>query len=284
MIDDATTAERGRAAETGEVDALVELRDASYAYPSGLLAIEGISLRVPRRGVTAVVGPSGCGKSTLLKMLAGLLEPTAGEVRTAFAAAAARHPLMMVFQQDTLLPWLTVKDNVNLFYRLRGSTRPKAEIDARAHELLEMVGLGAFADAHPRELSGGMRRRVAFLSGVAPEPQLLLLDEPFSAVDEPTRVQIHQEVHGIIERQEMAVVLVTHDLAEAVSLSDRVVILSARPGRVAAVYDIPLGQQRDVLGLRDTPEFLELYAELWRALSEEIKQGEARRRGDGGGA
>lgn len=250
---------------------IVDLDALTYAYPNGRLALEDVSLGIRRGGLTAVVGPSGCGKSTLLKLVAGLLEATSGSLRTHFDVSSGRHPVLMVFQQDTLLPWLKVRDNVALFYRLRGSTRSRAEMAAHVEELLDLVGLREFADAHPRELSGGMRRRVAFLAGVAPEPQLLLLDEPFSAVDEPTRIQIHQEVHGIIHRLDLSVVLVTHDLAEAISLADQVVILSALPGRVASVYEVPLGRERDVLALRDTPQFLELYGELWQSLSREIR-------------
>jgi ABC-type nitrate/sulfonate/bicarbonate transport system ATPase subunit len=254
---------------------LLTLNDVSFSYPNGLFALDGITLSVPEQGVTAIVGPSGCGKSTLLKIVAGLMAPTAGTVERHFAPMAESHPLLMVFQQDTLLPWLRVKDNVALFWRLRGSSFSKTEIRKRVDDLLQLVGLESFADAYPRELSGGMRRRVAFLAGVAPQPQLLLLDEPFSSVDEPTRVQIHQEVHRIITQLKMSIILVTHDLAEAISLSDRVVILAARPGRVATQFDIPLGRDRDMLELRDTPEFLELYGHLWHSLSAEIKKAQA---------
>jgi ABC-type nitrate/sulfonate/bicarbonate transport system ATPase subunit len=133
-----------------------------------------------------------------------------------------------------------------------------------------MVGLDGFARAYPKQLSGGMRRRVAFLAGIAPRPNMLLLDEPFSSVDEPSRVRIHQEVLGIVNRFKTTTVLVTHDLAEAITLSNRVAIFSARPGRVVAVHEIPFGGERNVLELRDTPEFLELYGHLWHELSAQI--------------
>jgi NitT/TauT family transport system ATP-binding protein len=255
---------------------ILSIQDVTFRYDNGLEALSEISLDIPRGQVTAIVGPSGCGKSTLLKLMVGLLKPNAGVVEERYDATSGRHPTLMVFQQDTLLPWLRVRDNVALYHHLRGSSQSKAEIRARVDELLRVVGLDDFGDAYPKQLSGGMRRRVAFLAGVAPEPQLLLLDEPFSAVDEPTRVQIHQEVHGIIQRGGMTVVLVTHDLAEAISLADQVVILSALPGQVAEIHEISLGAGRDVMALRHTPEFLELYGSLWDSLSREIIEAKSR--------
>lgn len=241
--------------------------DVDYSYPNGTEALKGLSLAIPEGKVTAIVGPSGCGKSTMLQILSELVGPTAGTVEVK-NRKDGRHKLSMVFQYDTLLPWLTVRNNVGLYYRFHRARR-KA-IQPRIDELLEMVKLKQFADAYPRQLSGGMRRRVAFLCGVASEPQILLLDEPFSSVDEPTRVKIHQDVLGIVRESQMTTVLVTHDLAEAISLSHQVVILTARPGRVFAVHEIPFGEERDVLSLRDQPEFLEIYGRLWHDLSGQI--------------
>lgn len=250
---------------------LVDVADVSYTFRSGTQALGNLSLQIPGDGaITAIVGPSGCGKSTLLRLIAGLLNPTSGEVVRAFGVKPERHSIGMVFQQDTLLPWLRVKDNVALFYRLRPGRLAPAEVRAWVAELLAMVGLEPFADAYPKELSGGMRRRVAFLAGVASKPQLLLLDEPFSSVDEPTRIQIHQQVHAVVRRLRMSTVVVTHDLAEAISLADTVAILSNRPGRVANLRDIPLGEARDMLDLRDRREFLDLYGKLWHDLSRQI--------------
>jgi NitT/TauT family transport system ATP-binding protein len=219
--------------------------------------------------VTAIIGPSGCGKSTLLHLLAGLLHPTSGGIQFNLDERNERHRLAMVFQQDTLLPWLTVRDNVSLYYKYHRSRRT-ADTAAKIDELLDLVNLSSFARAYPKQLSGGMRRRVAFLSSVAAEPQVLLLDEPFSSVDEPTRIGIHQDVLRIVRALNMTTVLVTHDLAEAVSLANQVVILSARPGTVAAMHKIPFGGERDVLTLRDEPLFLEIYGRLWRDLSRQI--------------
>jgi NitT/TauT family transport system ATP-binding protein len=229
---------------------------------------------------TAIIGPSGCGKSTLLRLMAGLIKPTGGDLVTRFDTTSrrtsgpdTRHPVTVVFQEDTLLPWLTVRKNVALYFRLHRHVFPPAQVRAHITRLLEMVGLEAFADAYPKQLSGGMKRRIAFLAAVAPNPRLLLLDEPFSSVDEPTRVQIHQQVRRIIQESETTTVLVTHDLAEAISLADRVVILSQRPTHVATVHDITFNRDMDLLAVRDTPGFLEMYGKLWHALSLEIRGG-----------
>jgi sulfonate transport system ATP-binding protein len=249
--------------------AAASLTDVGFVYPNGTVALDGLSLEIPQGRVTAIVGPSGCGKSTMLQLLARLAAPTSGSIALHVDHGGDRHDVAMVFQQDTLLPWLTVTDNVGLYYRFH---RPKNRTQVREEirELLTMVGLEQFADAYPGHLSGGMRRRVAFLASVAARPQLLLLDEAFSSVDEPTRILIHQEVLRIVHQLEMTTVVVTHDLAEAISLSDQVVIFSARPGKVFSRHDVPFGDDRDVLALRDRPEFLNLYGRLWHDLSGQI--------------
>jgi NitT/TauT family transport system ATP-binding protein len=143
-------------------------------------------------------------------------------------------------------------------------------LDGRVEELLALAQLGEAASYYPRQLSGGMRRRLAYLVAVAPNPEILLLDEPFSSVDEPTRVGIHQVVHGITQLMDVTTVLVTHDLAEAVTLCDRVLILSNRPAKVASTFEIPFGRDRQMLELRGSPAYLELYGQIWQALSRQI--------------
>jgi NitT/TauT family transport system ATP-binding protein len=249
--------------------AAASLTDVGFVYPTGTVALEGLSLTIPAGKVTGIVGPSGCGKSTMLQLLARLAVPTSGRIEMTVDRTHGRHDVAMVFQQDTLLPWLTVTENVGLYYRFH-RPKDKKQIAAEVEDLLTMVGLDGFANAYPSQLSGGMRRRVAFLASVAAKPQLLLLDEAFSSVDEPTRVLIHQEVLRIVRQFEMTTVLVTHDLAEAISLSDQVFILSARPGRVVAKHEIPFGEERNVLALRDREDFLALYGELWHDLSRQI--------------
>jgi len=241
-----------------------------FVYPTGVRALRGLSLEVPEGQVTAVIGPSGCGKSTLLRLIGGLVQPDGGDLRVPVREAPVQVPISMVFQTDTLLPWMTVTQNVSLAFKLgrrgRKATAGRAEIT----RLLAMVGLADFGDAYPYQLSGGMRRRVAFVTAVAPGPRLLLLDEPFSSLDEPTRVTIHQDVLQIVRNLSMSVILVTHDLAEAITLADRVAILSARPACVVTVHDVPFGRDRNVFELRQRPEYLALYGELWNALSREI--------------
>jgi NitT/TauT family transport system ATP-binding protein len=253
----------------------IDIQGVSVAYESSVVALDDFSLKILEGRTIGVVGPSGCGKSTLLSLLAGLQEPTRGSVEWHSSGSDSEgHDLTMMFQRDTLLPWLTVRQNVELYFsinkrRLRRS-HSKAEITAQVDELLQLVGLQDFSKAYPYQLSGGMRRRVALLVSVAPHPKVLLLDEPFSALDEPTRVAVHQDVLRIIQQLRMTVVLVTHDLAEAASLCDEVVVLTNRPGRVFRRHVMPFGEERNVLELRQQPNFLSLYSTLWHDLSLQI--------------
>lgn len=263
----------GSSARQTHDDVLLSVDGVSFSYPNGTQAIETLSLDINAGRIFGIVGPSGCGKSTLLHLLSGLSDPTAGRITHPGPDVRGRHFLTMVFQQDTLLPWLRVIDNVKLYFRYHPHDR--REIDERAKWLLELVGLADAAAFYPYQLSGGMRRRVAFLSAIAPFPQVLLLDEPFSSLDEPTRVAIHQDVFDILRRLGIATVIVTHDLAEAASLCDEVAIFSARPARMAARQAIPFGAKREILSLRKEPEFLAVYAHLWDVLSRQILLGRA---------
>ena len=255
---------------------LVALSNVGFAYPGGKAVIGGLTLSIPRGSITGIVGPSGCGKSTVLALISGLLQHSSGNIVRSHAGG--RHALSMMFQKDTLLPWMTARENVLLYSRfrrhrraaiLRGAERRAAE-QKHADELLRLVHLGGQGDVYPYQLSGGMRRRVAFLSSIAPNPELLLLDEPFSAIDEPTRIGIHQDVFRIIRLMGTTTVLVTHDLAEAITLCDRVLILTKRPTIVYRTHEIPFGAERDMMKLREQKDFLSLYAALWHDLSEQI--------------
>lgn len=272
------------AADPGSAEPAVALRDVHFAYPDGTEVLDGISLAIPRGAIVGIVGPSGCGKSTLLSIVAGLAYASGGSVERRLDGSD-RHPLSMVFQKDTVLPWLTVAENVRFFARFkrhgmrrplatrlrpRGARRSPDPLDGRVGELLTIVGLADRAGAYPYQLSGGMRRRLAFLTAVAAEPQLLLLDEPFSSVDEPTRIGIHQDVFRIARMMRMTTLLVTHDLAEAITLCDSVVILSNRPAQIAREQAISFGDERDMLALRETSEYLSLYGSLWHALRAQI--------------
>jgi ABC-type nitrate/sulfonate/bicarbonate transport system ATPase subunit len=243
------------------------LESVDFTYGVGPKVISDLSLTIRQGTSVGIVGPSGCGKSTLLSLLAGLYQPDAGTI-TRSLGDPARHRLTMMFQQDTLLPWLSAVENIKLFYKFHRHNR--TAVDARVAELVSMARLAGFERAYPYQLSGGMRRRVAFLTAVAPLPNALLLDEPFSSLDEPTRVALHQDAFDIIRRLNMTVVLVTHDLAEALTLCDEVLILTQRPARIFARHVVPFGSRRNLLQIRQTAEFLELYGVLWRELSVQI--------------
>jgi NitT/TauT family transport system ATP-binding protein len=240
--------------------------DLNFRYPSGLQAVADFTADIKAGEIVSIVGPSGCGKSTLLRIMAGLREPSGGRLSRR-APQPGRHLCTMVFQEDTLLPWLKIAENVRLYSRFRGERASRSR--QRVMELLEMVGLEKFANAYPSQLSGGMRRRVAVLTAVAPLPCLLLLDEPFSALDEPTRIAVHQDVYGLIRRFGITAVLVTHDLGEAVSLSDRILLLSKGPSSISKEYVTPFGSQRHFMEIRSEPSFLEAYAEIWHDFREQ---------------
>jgi NitT/TauT family transport system ATP-binding protein len=236
-------------------EALLDVTGLGFHRPNGLEVLADIDLRLGAGEVVAVVGPSGCGKSTLLSLLAGLLQPTTGAIERADGR------LTLMFQEETLLPWRSVERNVA--FGLERMRVPRTERAERVERLLAMVGLAEFARSRPDALSGGMRRRAQFAACVAPFPKLLMLDEPFSALDEPTRVSLHADVLRVVYELGIGVVLVTHDIAEAISLADRVVVLTNRPGRIQQVVPVPLGHDRDVYTLRETSAYLELYQTLW---------------------
>lgn len=255
---------------------LVEGLGIGYRYGE-VKALEGFNMSVREGEIVSIVGPSGCGKTTLLSILAGLRRPTSGELRWQDGMDGAgqerrpvRRRLSLVFQTDTLLPWLTVEGNIAFGLRYIALSRP--ERHERIDRLLRVGGLEEFRRAYPRQLSGGMRRRAAFLAGIAPLPHLLLLDEPFSALDEPTRVSLHADVLAIVRDLDLSVVLVTHDLAEAVSISDRVCVLSKRPARVIWEVATGLGRTRDVLSVRTTSQYSDVYTQAWRTLWRAIEE------------
>jgi ABC-type nitrate/sulfonate/bicarbonate transport system ATPase subunit len=252
---------------------LATLSGVGLSYPNGTEALRGLDLEIREGEILGVTGPSGCGKSSLLSLLSGGRVPTRGTISWDSTGDSGAQSVAMMFQKDTLLPWLTVQKNANLYWRLNRRTVSRSDYP---DELLALVGLDQVRDKYPYQLSGGMRRRLAFVSALAARPRLLLLDEPFSALDEPTRVTIHQDVRDILKDLDTTVVLVTHDLAEATTLCDRVVILSRGPGGyVAHTHTVPFTGARTVLELRESPEFLSFYGRLWHDLSAEIARGPA---------
>jgi NitT/TauT family transport system ATP-binding protein len=249
--------------------------------PSGegrYTAVAEVSLTVAPGEFVSVVGPTGCGKSTLLNVAAGLLAPSSGSIRVfgdALAGINARAGYM--FQADALIPWRSALANVTAGLEFHGAARSVAL--PRAREWLERVGLGGFGDRYPHQLSGGMRKRVALAQMLILDPQILLMDEPFSALDVQTRQLMENELLELWQANRKSVLFITHDLEEAISLSDRVVVLSAGPGtRVIGDYAIDLPRPRDVAEIRMTPHFTELYEAIWGALRAEVQRGYAQSR------
>jgi len=238
-------------------------------------ALIDITLSLEREEFVALVGQSGCGKTTLLRILAGLVQPSAGEVRASGRAlwhGAARDretvsKLGVVFQDANLFPWYTVEDNVALPLKLRGVDRSTRR--ARAHELCELVGLRGFERAWPRELSGGMRQRAAIARALSYRPEILLMDEPFGALDALTRDKMNLELQSIAAATRATVVLVTHAISEAVFLADRIVLLSPRPGRIRSITSVPFARPRQ-LDLEATTEFQDIARELRHQLNEDV--------------
>jgi NitT/TauT family transport system ATP-binding protein len=218
-------------------------------------ALSDVDISIEAGRFVSLIGPSGCGKSTLLKMIAGLIEPTSGTVAIdGTTVTEPRSQVSVAFQKPTLLQWRSVFDNVCLPLDIAGNRDSGSE--ARAADLLEMMGLAGFEKHHPRELSGGMEQRVAIARSLILQPSLLLMDEPFGALDEFTREDLNDQLLQVWQREPKTVVFVTHSISEAVFLSDTVVVMSARPGRIHATIPIDLPRPRD-RALRNAPEFYE---------------------------
>ncbi|MBC7807056.1 MAG: ABC transporter ATP-binding protein [Akkermansiaceae bacterium] len=214
----------------------ITISEVGRKYPGGIVALESVSLVIPDGQFVSLIGPSGCGKSTLLAMLAGLDAPTTGRV-----AVSGR--VGMVFQEPALFPWRSVRDNVSFGLQMRGVG--KRERESRADDALKMVHLSRFAGAYPHELSGGMRQRAAIARALVADPEVLLMDEPFGALDAQTRSLLQSELLSVWETTRKTVVFVTHGMDEALTLSDRIVLLSARPGRIIADIVIDAPHPRD---------------------------------------
>ena len=236
---------------------------------SSFTAVRDVSLTVGEGRFVSLVGPSGCGKSTLLGILAGLVPPTAGRVElNGQTVAGVPAGLGYLFQRDALLPWKTVFENVALPLVIRGT--PAAEIRERARRWIATVGLAGFERYYPHQLSGGMRKRVSLATTLIYEPAVLLMDEPFAALDIQTRNLMENELLELWAESRATVVFVTHDLEEAIALSDEVVVLTASPGRVKASYPIGLPRPRNVVEIRFRDDFTRLYEQIWKDLRDEV--------------
>jgi NitT/TauT family transport system ATP-binding protein len=242
----------------------------SYTYltrAGETLALKHLDLVVCDGEFCSIVGPSGCGKSTLLAIISGLLQPTEGQLLLdGESLSGPDERVGILLQKDHLFEWRTVLQNAELGLEIRGKSTDEAR--RQAHKLLQFYGLGGFENSYPHQLSGGMRQRVALIRTLATDPDILLLDEPFSALDYQTKLILERDVHRIIRENKKTALLVTHDIEEAVSMSDRVIVLSGRPAQVRNIYDIALTvtEGRTPMTSRDAPEFRSYCKSIWEDL------------------
>ncbi len=227
-------------------------------------ALRSIDLTVEEKEFVSIIGPSGCGKSTVLSIIAGLESKSGGTLD--INAIKGKAPIGYMLQQDHLFPWLTVRQNAFLGLDIRKERTKEAE--NRVDKLLNRYGLNDFKDKYPRELSGGMRQRAALIRTLATNPSVLLLDEPFSALDYQTRLSVSDDIHAIIKSENKTAILVTHDISEAISMSDRIIVLSKRPATVKNIYKIELSEKNSPIMRRKAPEFSGYFQALWEELNE----------------
>ncbi len=231
-------------------------------------ALARVDIAIAPGEFVCIVGPSGCGKTTLLRILAGLETPSTGQV--AITREDSARPLnTMIFQESSIFPWMTVRQNVGYGLRLRGIRA--AEIAERIAPLLELTGLARFADAFPYQLSGGMKQRVSVARAFANDPELLLMDEPFAALDEQNKALLQEELLRLWSATRKTVVFITHSIDEALVLGDRVLVMSARPGRIKADIDVPFPRPRSVVELKQDPDYVRLNHDIWLLLRDEVR-------------
>ena len=248
---------------------LTDVRKSFSAKAGALGAVDGVDLSVKVGEFVSLLGPSGCGKSTLLNMMAGLIAPDAGTVAyEGNAIVSANTSAGYLTQDDALLPWRSVRGNIGLPLEIRGV--PRAERRARVDEQIRAVGLDGFAGHYPSQLSGGMRKRVSIARTLIYQPKTLLLDEPFGALDAQTKIVLQEQLLELRERLKLTVVMVTHDINEAVKLSDRIVIFTRRPAKVKAVVAVPAARPRDLINSNEDEE--KLKAVVWNNLGAELRE------------
>jgi NitT/TauT family transport system ATP-binding protein len=255
--------------------ARIVIRELGKTFRDGgreVAAVRDVGLEIHDQEFVAIVGPSGCGKSTILNMIGGLVMPSTGRITIDGVPVTGQVPPTVgyVFQKDTVLPWRTVARNIALGLEYRGVPRPALE--QRVRDAVARAGLGGFEDAFPATLSGGMRQRVALMRTLVVEPEILLMDEPFGALDTHTKLTLHAELLALWEARHQTVVFVTHDLSEAITLADRIVVMTRRPGRIKAVHEVALPRPRDVITVRETDDYAHAYGRLWHVLGEELAE------------
>jgi NitT/TauT family transport system ATP-binding protein len=275
--DDVAVAEADSAAVRPDAAAAVELAGVYKAFVSrgggdaAMLALEDVSFVARPGEFVSLVGPSGCGKSTCLNLLAGLDQPSSGEVQHhGRPVSGVNTDLGYITQDDNLLPWRTLLANVELGLEFRGVARDERE--RRARGFIELVGLGGFERHYPHELSGGMRKRAGIVRTLVHETDVVLMDEPFGPLDAQTRVILQAELLRLWERSQPTVLFVTHDLVEAIALSDRILVFTGSPGTIKREYSVELPRPRDVFHIHETPGFAELYDALWNDIRTEIER------------
>jgi len=254
--------------------AAIEISGLRKDYVSGqgtVTALDNIDLKVAPGEFLCIVGPSGCGKSTLLRILAGLDRQTGGTIRVDAEGWAVQNA--MVFQESGLFPWMSVTDNVR--FGLDTRNVPRSEADPRVEAALKLVGLTKFRNHYPHQLSGGMRQRSAIARAFVTDPAMLLMDEPFAALDAQNRVILQAELVRIWEQTGKTVVYITHSIEEALLLGDRTVIMTAQPGRIKQIIDVPFPHPRDLMQLSASAEFGRLKLDIWRVLEDEVNRARA---------
>jgi NitT/TauT family transport system ATP-binding protein len=254
----------------------IHIDELCKTFGADFIAIDGVSIDIATGEFFVVVGPSGCGKTALLRILAGLDRPTSGTIEITRAVTADLPTNAMVFQGDSLFPWYSVFENAA--YGLRMRRLPNAQVRDEVRPLLEAVGMWKFRDLYPYQLSGGMRQRVSIVRAFANQPDILLMDEPFSALDEQNRLILHEELLRVWEQTKKTVVFITHSVDEAVTLGDRIMVMTAQPGRAKTIVSVPFPRPRSVLGLRNDPVYGELVLGIWEHLRAEVQ---AARRDEG---
>jgi len=266
-------------ARTSDVDR-IDVKGLSKSFQlagTSIEAVRDVSFSVRRGEFVALLGPSGSGKSTVLNMIATLVKPSGGQILIdgkPVIAGKATPGVGYVFQRDTLFPWRTVADNIGYGLQLAGVG--DAERKERVATCLAQAGLQGFGDAYPSALSGGMRQRAALMRTLVVEPQILLMDEPFGALDTHTKIDMHEVLLRIWDREQQTVLFVTHDLGEALTLADRIILFSARPGQIKDMFEVDFARPRDAVKVRETPRYAELFQHIWHSLGEEFVKGRSR--------
>ena len=251
-------------------DIILKTEDVGVIYDGSIVALENVSLNVPTGRLTAILGPSGCGKTTLLKVIAGLIEPSAGTVKIRDKETIGPGPdRALVFQDFALLPWATVLQNVAFGLRAQGVS--KREREKTSLHYIKEVGLSGFEDKYPHQLSGGMRQRTGLARALTVNSEILLMDEPFSAVDEQMRRKLQEDLLKLLKIENKTVIFVTHSIEEAVYLADQVVILSGRPGSISEIVYPEINRLGEIDLIRRQPRYIELVDEIWSSLKSYVE-------------